>query len=145
LVGPAGAEVALDQVRRPGRDVGGDGGAAPAAPHPAGQPHLAHQALGRAASHGHALAVELAPHLAGPVDAVVGLVHAGDVGLQLVVADATPAGPALLGRVVGGGGDLEDLADRLDPVHLAVLFDVGDYLRSRVELPDAPMSSGELF
>ncbi len=49
------------------------------APHPPGQAHLGHEALDPAAGHDDALPVQLAPHLAGPIDAVVSLEHSGDV------------------------------------------------------------------
>ncbi len=49
-------------------------------------------------------------------------------GLELLVAHgAGRRGPAL-GLVVGGWGELQDLADRLDPEPFLVAFDVSDYL-----------------
>src|SRR5262249_47079170 len=90
-------------------DRGRVGGAPAPSSNPAGQAHLAHEALDGAAGDRDALPVELAPHLAGAVDAVVLLEHPGDGRPQLGVADPSPAGRAGPGRVVGGGGDLERL------------------------------------
>jgi hypothetical protein len=114
-VGTVGGEAAVDQVGGAGRGVGGDRGAPPLATDPPGQAHLAHQALDGAAGHGDALTVELPPHLAGPVHAVVALEHTANVVSELVVGDPPRAGPAALGAVVGGRGDLERRQDRLDP------------------------------
>ncbi len=49
-----------------------------------------------------------------------------------------------LGRVVGGRGDRQLLADRLDPETLLVSVDVGDHLRVR-RSSSAPKKAAALF
>src|SRR5205809_654677 len=58
---------------------------APAAPHPAQAP-LPHQPPGRAPGRGYALAAQLQPDLARPVDLVAVLPDAPDLGGELRVA-----------------------------------------------------------
>ena len=52
------------------------------APAHAGEPHLSHQALDRAAGDADALPVELGPDLVGAIDVEVLGVHAGDLALR---------------------------------------------------------------
>jgi hypothetical protein len=59
--------------------------------------------------------------------AVLG-VDALDLGPKLGVAQRSSTRRARLARVVGAGGNLQDLADRLDPERRLVRVDVGDYL-----------------
>jgi hypothetical protein len=59
--------------------------------------------------------VQLAPELAGAVDAEVLGVDPPDLGLQLGVAAPAGRGRPVAGGVVGGRGDRQQLADRLDP------------------------------
>ena len=92
-----------------------DRGAALAGPGPAPEPELAHEPLGATPADRDPLAVEGPPDLAGAVDVAVVGEDAGDLGLELLVAQGAPAGRADLGGVVGGWGDRERLADRLDP------------------------------
>lgn len=61
----------------------------------AGQLEIAHQAPDPVAADPEAFRVELEPDLASPGDAVVLLVHAGDLWLQLLVLDPTGAGGRL--------------------------------------------------
>jgi hypothetical protein len=82
-----------------------------------------HQQLDRAARHRDALPVHLPPDLV-------------DVGCQLLIMRGplgTQGGVAHAGRVtsVTRRGNLQDLADRLDPVHIPMAVDVGLQLLSR--------------
>src|ERR1019366_6493537 len=79
-------EVALDQVSWPRCLWICDRRTPLLAPHSALQVHPAHQALDRATRHAKALAPELPPDLAGPVDAVVGIVDALDLAAELRIA-----------------------------------------------------------
>ena len=110
-----GDEVSLDEVGRTTLCLVADGGASPlpSATH-ATQPQIAHEALNGAAGYRGALPIELGPDLVRPVDAAVLGVHPVDLGLQGLVAPAPGADRAGLGRVVGGGSELQHLADRLD-------------------------------
>lgn len=90
---------------------------------------MVHQALDRAARHGNALPVHLPPYLLGTVDLEVGLPDPLDVRHQRFVPLGTLAAQiwiALPGGVtpVTRRGNLQDLADWLDPVVRAVLIDV---------------------
>jgi hypothetical protein len=89
---------------------------------------VAHQPGDGAAGHRYAFAVQLPPDLPHPVDAEVVPVDTADLRLQLRVADRPGTGVAVLGGVVGARCDLQsvtgqDMADRLDSEHLAVLVD----------------------
>jgi hypothetical protein len=75
----------------------------------------AHQPLHGAAGHSDPFAVQLPPDLAGAVDAEVLGMHPGDLSLQLLVAQRPGRGRPARGGVVGGRGDRQQLADRLDP------------------------------
>jgi hypothetical protein len=59
--------------------------------------------------------VQLPPELAGAVDPEVVVVDPADLDLQLGVADRTIRRWTLAVLVVGGRGDRQQLADRLDP------------------------------
>src|SRR2546430_2332711 len=97
----------------------------------------AHQPLRRAAGHPMALAVQLLPDLAGPVDLVVRVVDLDDQRDQLLV----PPGPrrrlTALDLVVGRRRDLhtglaQHAADRFDTAeHFPMLVDELDYFGSR--------------
>src|SRR5215216_1852163 len=56
---------------------------------------------------------------------------AGDLRLQLLVAQRPGRERPALGGVVGGGGDRQQLADRLDPKPVLVTVDIGDHLVGR--------------
>lgn len=73
-----------------------------------------HQSWHRAVGDLDALATQLLPDLLRAVDTVaVGLVHAQNLGLESLVTDASCAGRARLGGVVGGGSKLQGSADWL--------------------------------
>lgn len=87
----------------------------------AAQTHAAHQPLHCAAGHLHALTLQMVPDLIGAVDPKVRLPHALDLRHQYRIAlgpGAQPLGVALGSRMapVRRRGDLQCLADRLDPV-----------------------------
>src|ERR671910_3351782 len=69
--------------------------------------------------------------LASTVDAEVLGVDPADLGLQLLVTQRPGRGRPAAGGVVGGRGDRQHLADRLDPVTIPVLVDVDDHLVGR--------------
>src|SRR5215207_2980645 len=56
---------------------------------------------------------------------------AGDLSLQLLVAQRPGRERPALGGVVAGRGDRQQLADRLDPKPVLVTVDVGDHLLGR--------------
>jgi hypothetical protein len=92
------ANLNLRNITRPVHDVGRPGGglirggrAARLAAHGSLQPQLVHQTLHRAAGDLDALAVQLAPDLAGPVEREVGRVDACDLGLRNAAAPALKA------------------------------------------------------
>jgi hypothetical protein len=129
-VGSLRAKVAVDQVSRPSGGLVGRGGPAGLATADALQAQRAHQPLHGAAGHGDPFAVQLPPHLTGAVDAQVLSVDPGDLGLELPVAQRSSRGGSAFG-VVGGRGDRQHLADRLDPEPVLVLGDEGDHLLGR--------------
>jgi hypothetical protein len=92
---------------------------------------LAHQTFHRAAGDNDVLPVERTPDLPGAIDAVVVLEYPADMGFELGVAPGPGARLSGLRRVVGGGGDLESLTDRLDPETVPMGIDVGDYFFGR--------------
>jgi hypothetical protein len=59
----------------------------------------------------------------GAIDVEVFLVHPGDLGLELLVADRSFGRRTGSGRVVGGWRNLQFLADRLDAEVTTLLFD----------------------
>ena len=127
LVWSLRGEVALDQVGGPVREPTRGRGVRRLAPGGAADPQLAHQAGNGAASYLDAFAVQLAPELAGSVDVKVRAEHTSDLDLQLLVTKTPRRGRAGPGHVVGGGGDRQQLADRLDPELCLVVLDVGDH------------------
>jgi hypothetical protein len=84
------------------------------------QAQLAHRPLHRAAGHRDPLAVQLAPDLAGAVDAEVLGMDAADLRLELAVAHGSGRGGSACGLVVGGQGDRQHPTDRLDPKSVLV-------------------------
>ena len=98
--------------------------------------HLAHQPLHGATRDSEPFPQQLTPDLAHAVDGEVVREDAGDLGLQLQVALGSSrqlAGIAPLRHVlaIGRRGDRQHLADRLDPVGLAVIIDEGDHRLNR--------------
>ena len=75
-----------------------------------------------------ALAAERPPELARAVHRVVGAVDAADVGLAFLIPEGTNRGWPGTGGVVARWGDLQGLADRLDPEADALLVDEGGHL-----------------
>ena len=73
----------------------------------------------------------LQPDLAGAVDLEVLGMDAAQLGLERLVADLPCRRRPGDRRVVGGRGDLQHLADRLDPVFLLVGLDVPGHLGRR--------------
>src|SRR5258705_8270045 len=98
--------------------------------------HLPHQPLDGATSHVDLLSQQLSPDLASAIDTEVLLPHPLDLHAQLTIANRSPAKlggirePCLV-LVVGRRGDLQLLADRLDPVLLAMLVDERDHYLGR--------------
>ena len=128
LIRPLGLELPIDPVQRARRRWIADRRAHDLAADHTAQAEPAHQALDRAAGHRYALAVQLAPDLVGAVDLQVGLPDPFDLRHQDLVASGPRAAqlrPALSGRMapIARRGDLQHLADRLDPVHVAMLVD----------------------
>src|SRR5690606_17339690 len=96
------------------------------------QPHAAHQPPQRAFGNPDAFPVGLDPHLADPIHPLVLVVDPADLWLQLLVAKTAGRPPLWLPLtpfrfVVSGRGDLDDIADRLDPELSSVLVDKGDH------------------
>ena len=133
LIGSGGDKPAIDEIGRPvGRGVraGGHDPRAPAGRAP--QPHVAHQALDRAARHAMPLASQLLPDFPRPVDVLVVIPHALNRRAELVV---TPQPGRPTGRIhpprtlpkVGRRGDRHDGTDRLDPVLVSMVIDETDH------------------
>jgi hypothetical protein len=106
----------------------GDRRARPSTSNDAREPHATHQALDRAARHRDRLALQLAPHLPGPVHLLIRVVHALNIDAEGGIAlRAGRASPRIcgLGRVpmIRGRSDWQDGANRLDSVRLAVRID----------------------
>lgn len=98
------------------------------APDDALKAHVLHQPCSRAAGDLEALTAELPPDLADAVDAPVRLEHATDLGAQRVVPtrairQSRRIGPPGQVIVVGGRGDRQNSADRLDPGRTALRGD----------------------
>src|SRR5947209_17913260 len=120
-VGRRGCEVTVDEVPRPLGLPVRDCRAPLLASDRALKAGLLHQAFDGAAGDVDAFAAQRPPHLAHAIDAEVLGVNLADALDQLGVALSLSAGiaPASLDLVIGGWGDLERLADRLDPVLVA--------------------------
>jgi hypothetical protein len=118
----------IDPVQRTWRFAITDGGAHDFAAHHPAQPQCAHQPLDCATGHRHAFACQLPPHLVGAVDLHVGLPDAFNLRHKHLVTVSTRT--ALMGRAqqrrmptICRRGNLQDLAERLDPIGIAVLID----------------------
>jgi hypothetical protein len=132
---PGRREVPLHQVRGSGGGRIRRGGPPGLATADALKAQLTHQPFHGAAGHRDPLPVQLPPDLPGAVDPEVLGMHPGDLDLQLGIAGRTRRGGSAAGGVVGGRGDRQHLADRLDPEPVLVTVDVGDHLGgSAVEL-----------
>ena len=129
--GAATVKFRSTRSRRPGHRHIRDRGSLPFATDPAREPDLAHQSLDPAAPDRRPFALQLPPHLAGPVDAEVLGMHAPDLRHQLRIPQRARRRRSLLGRVVRGRGELQRRADRLDPEAIAVRVDERNYLVCR--------------
>nr|UCK92300.1 hypothetical protein [Raoultella planticola] len=92
------------------------------------QPKPLHQPLHGTARNVDSLAPQLPPDLAYPVDLVVVVPHALHLGYQYLVGLHPLRSQLRIGlpgrmRVVRRRGDLQHLADRLDPVNVSLLID----------------------
>ena len=105
-----------------------DGRAHGLAAHRTTQSPMPHQAFDRTACDLDAFALHLPPDLVCAVDLKIGLPDVFDRGYQSLIAfgaltaqgwNAYPRGMAPIAR----RGDLQDFADRLDPVQVPVLID----------------------
>jgi hypothetical protein len=90
--------------------------------------HLLHQPSHRAPGDVEAFAAHLVPDLACAVDAPVVFEDTPDLGSQRLIparALGKPRGVGALGQkiIVGGRGDRQDVADRLDPVRITMRVD----------------------
>ena len=126
------SEAPLDEIRgpRPGVAIS-DGGPLELAPAHATQPQVAHQPPDAVPADVDAFTLELGPHLVDAIDIEVLLMHPDDLRFELGITDSALRQRTSDRRVVGGGGELQDPADRLDPELLAVCRDVADYLAGR--------------
>src|SRR5262252_617317 len=130
-VGSRRRELAVDQIGRPLGQLVGDRGPLRLAPDHAFQAHLAHQARHPFPTDRDVLPVQLPPDLLDPVDLEVLLAHTLDLDLELGVTQPAGRGRPRTCLIVGGGGDLQDLADRLDSELPPVLVDVAVHLARR--------------
>jgi hypothetical protein len=127
-------ELPLDEVGGAVQTLVAHRGAHPDPPAPTAlHAEIAHEPLHRAARHRDAVFVELVPDLVGAVHGQVLLPHPQHLRPQLGVAPRPRRRRPRLGGVIGGGGDLQHAADRLDPpaqrpaAAVLVLVDEGDH------------------
>ncbi len=125
-------ELAIDVVLRTRGRLVADRGSDRLAADDALQTHGLHQARHCALGNRVAFAQQLAPDLAHAIDAEVLLEHPRYLRHQRGIAPGPrtlPGRVAAAGgmRVVGGWGDRQQLADRLDPMCLAMIVDEGDH------------------
>ena len=113
----------MHQVARTFAHGGGLRGAHLLGPRDTAQAELIHEAPDVVTADVDVLAAQLVPHLPDPVDIEVRLVHPLDLGLHPRILQRSLRRWPGLGRVVGGWGDRQGLADRLDPEDGAVLVD----------------------
>jgi hypothetical protein len=137
-------ELTVDEICWPARRLVAPRRAAGCAPHHPGDRQFTHQALDRAAGHRGALPAKRPPDLASPVHAPVGLEDPPDLDLELGVTHRPRRERPGLGRVIGGGGDRQHRADRLDPVEVLVVVDVGDHLGGRGSSSRAKKADADL-
>jgi hypothetical protein len=100
------------------------------------QAEIGHQALHCAACYENAFTHQLPPDLARAIHLEVLGEDAGDLRLQRHVPprplrELPGIGPLGGMLVVGRGGDRQNLADRLDPVDLAMIVNEGDHVFDR--------------
>jgi hypothetical protein len=129
---PRRPEVPVDPIERAWHGLVAARRADRLAAHGPLQAHGAHQPRHRAPGHRDAVSAEPAPDLAHAIDPEVLIEHALDLTLEDLVSLGPLGEPgriAALGGVlmVGGRGDRQDPADRLDPVRLTMIVDEGDH------------------
>ena len=131
-VGRRRFELAIDAIQRARNGLVRDRRADRLAPNNALQSHVLHQPGDRAARYILALPLQLPPDLARPVDMEILLEHPANFALQRDIAPRprrqfTRVGP--LGRVIviRRWGDRQHLADRLDPMRLALIVNKRDH------------------
>src|SRR5574344_2534368 len=125
-----GLELAIDVILRTRHRPVADGGTERLATKHATQPQPAHQPFDRAARHVEAFASQLSPDLAHAVDREVFAPDALNLGTERLIPAQASRPPFRVGLaggmlVVGRRGNRQYLADRLDPVGLAVVVDEG--------------------
>jgi len=124
-------EVPVDQVGRTLTDIRRDRRPPGLASDRSHQFEFSHQASHTVAADLDALAAELAPDLLGAVDIEVLPVHPSDLDLELLVAQLARRRWSRDRRVISRRGDLQRLADRLDPEAVPVFVDELHYFGSR--------------
>src|SRR5512135_1933324 len=128
LIGALRPELPVDPIQRARQRIVSHGRLDDlAAPH-AFQTQPLHQPLDRATGYLNVLALQLPPDLLGTIHLEVGMPYALNMGLQRLItlgAHAAQCGIALLRNMtpIPGRGDLQYLADRLDPVGVAMPVD----------------------
>lgn len=125
LVRALGPELPIDPVQRAKGLAVADRRAHPLVPPHASQPLLAHQPFHRAPRHRHALPPQLPPDLVSAIDLPVGLPHAFNLRHQdLITPDPGAATLWVIPKrhlpSIARWGDLQDFADRLDPMRVTV-------------------------
>ena len=125
-VGSCGMELAIHLVERARRSLVTHRGADRFAADNPFEAQFPHQPLHRAAGHVEALALHLTPYLAYSVDPEVLGEDSADLRLQDRIAPGPGRKPGWLSALcgvlmVGGRGNRQNPADRLDPVGLTVL------------------------
>lgn len=126
------SELPVDVIERAWRRLVADGGSQRLAANDALQTHHAHQAGNRAAGDADTLPLHLPPDLSHAIDGEVVVEDTPDHGLERVVplgAIRQPVGFTPFGDmvVVGGRGNRQHLADRLDPMRIPVIVDERDH------------------
>src|SRR3990172_5799420 len=125
------AEAPVHEIGRTRREVRRDRRPPGLAPDRPGEAEAAHQPGDLVPADRGALAAERTPELARAIDGVVPAVDAADVELERRVPAVTSRGWPGAGGVVARWGDLQGLADRLDPEGDALLVDEGGHFADR--------------
>src|SRR5471032_1214067 len=128
LIGSLCLELAMDPVQRARCGSIGDRGLHDFAPHHITQAGAAHQTLDGATGGLDAFATQLAPDLFCTINLHIGLPDALDLQGQHLVALGASTSQSRIAPLrgvtpVAGRGNLQDFANRLDPIRLAVLVD----------------------
>src|SRR5439155_2157337 len=130
-VGGRRAEVTVDQVGRPGGSRGWNRGSPALTPDRSLEFEFGHQPTHPVPTNLDTLAPQLLPDLLCPVDVEVLLMHASDLDLETAVAQLSNRWWPRHCRVVSRRGDLQRVADRLDPKPFPVFVDEAHYFGSR--------------